>query len=46
MSELTHAERWTYVCAHLTQNCSYTGVFSYPSVLWALGADLSAEDPK
>jgi hypothetical protein len=39
-----HAERWAYLCAHLTPLSAFTGVFTYPSVMWARDAVLSAEE--
>jgi hypothetical protein len=41
MQTLGHAERWAYLCVHLTPLSSFTGVFTYPTVLWARDAKLS-----
>lgn len=39
-----HAQRWAYVCAHLSSFCTYTGLFRYPPEIWAHDAQLSYEE--
>lgn len=41
---VSHEARWVYLCTHLSQLSSFTGVFSYPAVLWERDADLQGED--
>ena len=40
---LSHADRWAYICSHLTTQASFAGVFNYPKALWAIDAVLSQE---
>ena len=44
MRGLTHAERWAYVCVHLTPLSSFTGVFNYPFVMWRADANLTEDE--
>ena len=44
LRDLDHQARWAYLCAHLTTQASYTGVFVYPEILWARDADLDADE--
>lgn len=44
MRGLTHAERWAYICVHLTPLSSFTGVFNYPVVMWCADANLNEDD--
>ena len=43
MRSLGHAEKWAYICAHLTPFANFSGVFRYPTVMWAHDACLSVE---
>ena len=37
---LGHAERWAYLCTHLTPQAGFTGIFHYPIALWAADAGI------
>ena len=43
---INHAEKWAYLCVHFTPLSAFTGVFTYPSVMWAQDAALSANGLK
>ena len=38
--QLSHEERWAYLCAHLTPLGGYMGLFRYSTAVWADDADL------
>lgn len=37
----SHKARWAYICAHLSDFASYSGVFTYPRHMWAHDAQLT-----
>ncbi len=41
---LDHADRWVYLCAHLTAQATFTGIFTYPKALWAVEASLDQKE--
>ena len=41
---INHAAKWAYLCVHFTPLSAFTGVFTYPSVMWAQDAALSADE--
>ncbi|WP_282368309.1 hypothetical protein [Defluviimonas aestuarii] len=44
MRGLSHAEKWAYLCVHLTPFASFSGVFHYPNVMWAHDACLTPDE--
>ncbi|MBM2295115.1 hypothetical protein JQX09_24440 [Sulfitobacter pseudonitzschiae] len=44
LRQLSHAERWAYLCAHLTPLGGFIGLFRYPKAVWADDADLSVAE--
>lgn len=44
LKSVNHVERWVYLCAHFTPLSQFSGVFNYPTVMWASDAGLSMED--
>ncbi len=44
LRDCNHAERWAYVSAHLTPMGNFTGLFTYPQVMWAQDAAVSVDD--
>ena len=38
-----HAARWAYLCVHLSDYCTYTGLFRYPAVIWAHDAQVNPD---
>ncbi|MEP1352705.1 MAG: hypothetical protein ABJX32_19450 [Tateyamaria sp.] len=40
----SHAARWAYVCAHLSDYCTYVGLFQYPLHVWAHDAQLDVSE--
>ena len=41
---INHAAKWAYLCVHFTPLSAFSGVFTYPSVMWAQDAALSADE--
>jgi len=41
---LDHADRWVYLCTHLTAQATFTGIFTYPKALWAVEASLDQKE--
>lgn len=39
----SHSGRWAYLCAHLSDYCTYSGLFRYPSVIWAHDAQIDPD---
>ncbi len=39
----SHKVRWVYLCAHLSDFATYTGVFRYPRPMWAYDAQLDPD---
>ncbi|AGI66994.1 hypothetical protein OAN307_c13010 [Octadecabacter antarcticus 307] len=39
-----HATLWAYLCAHLSDYSTYTGLFRYPLPMWAYDAQLEIPD--
>ncbi|UWR10949.1 hypothetical protein [Sulfitobacter mediterraneus] len=44
LRQLTHQERWAYLCAHLTPLGGFIGLFRYPKSVWADDADLTVSE--
>ncbi|MEM6890760.1 MAG: hypothetical protein AAF636_21895 [Pseudomonadota bacterium] len=44
LAKCNHQERWAYMCAHLTVQGNFLGLFRYPTVLWQIEADLDADE--
>lgn len=40
----SHKTRWAYVCAHLSDFGTYTGLFQYPRHMWAHDAQLASDE--
>lgn len=40
----SHKTRWAYLCAHLSDFATYTGLFQYPRHMWAHDAQLSPDE--
>ena len=40
----SHKAKWAYLCAHLSDFCTYTGVFRYPLPVWAHDAQLNVSE--
>lgn len=39
-----HKTKWAYMCAHLSDYCTFTGLFRYPLHVWAHDAELSQSE--
>ncbi|MEO0569556.1 MAG: hypothetical protein AAF066_17620 [Pseudomonadota bacterium] len=44
LAKCNHQERWAYVCAHLTPQGNFLGLFRYPLVLWQIDAGMGADE--
>lgn len=44
LRQLTHQDRWAYLCAHLTPLGGFIGLFRYPKSIWADDADMTVSD--
>jgi hypothetical protein len=44
MRSLNHAEKWAYLCTHLTTFSSFSGMFHYPEVMWAHDAGITPDE--
>ena len=44
LRELSHGQRWAYLCAHLTPLGGFIGLFRYPKSVWADDAGLSVTE--
>lgn len=43
LAELTdHKHNWAYISAHLTEFCTFNGMFRYPQVVWGVDSRLGA----
>lgn len=40
----SHKTRWAYTCVHLSDYCTYTGLFRYPQHVWAHDAQMTLEE--
>jgi len=40
----SHKAKWAYLCVHLSDYCTYTGLFRYPLHVWAHDAQMSVEE--
>ena len=39
-----HKTKWAYLCAHLSDFATYTGLFQYPKHMWAHDAELTIDE--
>ena len=44
LRQINHAQKWAYLCAHLTPLGGFIGLFRYPKSVWADDADVSSTE--